>query len=242
MTPFRVPSTGGTQIGGMWIEQQRAESCRGHGAGKGGQLAAARGGGVAGAERSASQAGVGALSRWGCESAAAWQLRASLQPSSPRGVSPSGARSGRQALCGLRADAGGGTLGGRRRTASGRRDPAALDESGRTLAPPASAKAGPYQFPEKLIPLAILHGIEGKPIPVYGDGQNIRDWLFVADHCEAVRVVLAKGRVGETYNIGGRNEKRNIEIVRTICSILDELRPNDPVVPHDKLITFVQDR
>src|SRR5213082_2550499 len=141
MTPFRVPSTVGTQIGAMWIEQQRAESCRGHGAGKGGQLAAARGGGVAGAELSASQAGVGALSRWGCESAAAWQLRASLQPSSPRGVSPSGARSGRQALCGLRADAGGGTLGGRRRTASGRRDPAALDESGRTLAPPASAKA-----------------------------------------------------------------------------------------------------
>src|SRR5216117_3642479 len=91
MTPFRVPSTGGTQIGAMWIEQQRAESCRGHGAGKGGQLAAARGGGVAGAELSASQAGVGALSRWGCESAAAWQLRASLQPSSPRGVSPSGA-------------------------------------------------------------------------------------------------------------------------------------------------------
>jgi len=84
-----------------------------------------------------------------------------------------------------------------------------------------------------------LHGIEGKPIPVYGDGQNIRDWLFVADHCEAVRVVLAKGRVGETYNIGGRNEKRNIEIVRTICSIFDEY---DPVVPHHKLITFVQDR
>src|SRR5256712_8817011 len=88
MTTFRVPSTGGTQIGAMWIEQQRAESCRGHGAGKGGQLAAARGGGVAGAELSASQAGVGALSRWGGESAAAWQLRASLQPSSPRGGSP----------------------------------------------------------------------------------------------------------------------------------------------------------
>jgi dTDP-glucose 4,6-dehydratase len=72
-------------------------------------------------------------------------------------------------------------------------------------------------------------------VPVYGDGQNIRDWLFVSDHCEAVRVVFAKGRVGETHNIGGRNEKRNIEIVQTICSILDELRPNDPVVPHDKL-------
>src|SRR5438876_4639050 len=127
MTPFRVPSTGGTQIGAMWIEQQRAESCRGHGAGKGGQLAAARGGGVARAELSASQASVGALSRWGCESAAAWQLRASLQPSSPRGVSPSGARSGRQALCGLRADAGGGTLGGRRRTASSRGHPVRTD-------------------------------------------------------------------------------------------------------------------
>src|SRR5207245_2018636 len=143
MTPFRVPSTGGTQIGAMWIEQQRAESCRGHGAGEGGRLAGARGAGVAGAELSASQAGVGALARWGCESAAAWQLRASLQPSSPRGVSPSCARSGRQALCGLRADAGGGTLGGRRRTASGRRDPAALDESGRTLAPQRARK--PYR-------------------------------------------------------------------------------------------------
>ena len=111
-----------------------------------------------------------------------------------------------------------------------------------TLTTNCSNNYGPYQFPEKLIPLAILHGVEGKPIPVYGDGQNIRDWLFVADHCEAVRVVLAEERVGETYNIGGRNKKRNIEIVRTICSILDELRPNNPVVPHDKLITFVQDR
>src|SRR3989442_4927548 len=98
MTPFRVPSTGGTQIGAMWIEQQRAESCRGHGAGKGGQLAAARGGGVALAELSASQAGVGALSRWGCESAAAWPLRARLQTSSTPGGSPNGAPSSKQAV------------------------------------------------------------------------------------------------------------------------------------------------
>jgi len=101
---------------------------------------------------------------------------------------------------------------------------------------------GPYQFPEKLIPLAILHAMNGKPIPVYGDGQNVRDWLFVGDHCDAIRAVLARGRIGETYNVGGRNEKRNLEIVHTICSILDELRPEDPVVTHSKLITFVQDR
>src|SRR3989442_5914860 len=100
MTPFRVPSTGGTQIGAMWIEQQRAESCRGHGAGKGGQLAAARGGGVAGGELSASQGGVGGPSRWGGERAAAWPLRARLQPRSPRGGSPSGGRSRQQAVCG----------------------------------------------------------------------------------------------------------------------------------------------
>jgi dTDP-glucose 4,6-dehydratase len=101
---------------------------------------------------------------------------------------------------------------------------------------------GPFQFPEKLIPLAILHAINGKPIPVYGDGQNVRDWLFVADHCEAIRLVLARGKTGETYNIGGRNELKNLEVVNVICSTLDELRPNDPVVPHNKLITFVTDR
>lgn len=101
---------------------------------------------------------------------------------------------------------------------------------------------GPYQFPEKLIPLTILNAMNGKPIPVYGDGQNVRDWLFVADHCDAIRTVLARGRVGETYNVGGRNEKPNLEIVHSICSILDELRPTDPVVPHSKLITYVQDR
>jgi len=101
---------------------------------------------------------------------------------------------------------------------------------------------GPYQFPEKLIPLAILHAIQGKPIPVYGDGQNIRDWLYVEDHCDAIRMVLSRGRIGQTYNIGGHNEKPNLDVVRLICSILDQLRPDDPVVPHSKLITFVQDR
>jgi dTDP-glucose 4,6-dehydratase len=101
---------------------------------------------------------------------------------------------------------------------------------------------GPYQFPEKLIPLTILNAMNGKAIPVYGDGQNVRDWLFVADHCDAIRTVLARGRVGETYNVGGRNEKPNLEIVHAICSILDQLRPGDPVVPHSKLITYVQDR
>jgi dTDP-glucose 4,6-dehydratase len=101
---------------------------------------------------------------------------------------------------------------------------------------------GPYQFPEKLIPLTILNAMNGKAIPVYGDGQNVRDWLFVADHCDAIRTVLALGRVGETYNVGGRNEKPNLEIVHAICAILDELRPADPVAPHKKLITYVQDR
>jgi len=101
---------------------------------------------------------------------------------------------------------------------------------------------GPFQFPEKLIPLVILHAIGGKPIPVYGDGQNVRDWLFVTDHCEAIRNVLARGKVGETYNIGGRNQLKNLDVVNTICSVLDELRPQDPMMPHAKLITFVTDR
>jgi dTDP-glucose 4,6-dehydratase len=101
---------------------------------------------------------------------------------------------------------------------------------------------GPFQFPEKLIPLAIVHAVSGKPIPVYGDGQNVRDWLYVTDHCEAIRLVLARGKPGETYNIGGRNELRNLEVVNAICAVLDELRPNDPVVPHNGLITFVTDR
>jgi len=101
---------------------------------------------------------------------------------------------------------------------------------------------GPYQFPEKLIPLAILRAISGQPIPVYGDGKNVRDWLFVTDHCEAIRTVLGRGVSGETYNIGGSQEKRNLDLVTTICSILDELRPSDPVIPHSNLISFVQDR
>src|SRR6202142_2424802 len=101
---------------------------------------------------------------------------------------------------------------------------------------------GPLQFPEKLIPLMIMNALEGKPLPVYGDGQNVRDWLFVADHCEAVLAVLARGGCGETYNIGGCNEKRNLDLVQEICDILDELRPRDLVVPHRQLITFVKDR
>ena len=111
-----------------------------------------------------------------------------------------------------------------------------------TLTTNCSNNYGPYQFPEKLIPLVVLNALNGKALPVYGDGQNVRDWLYVADHCDAVRSVLRKGRVGETYNIGGRNEKRNLEIVNVICATLDELRPKDAVVPHAKLITFVQDR
>ena len=111
-----------------------------------------------------------------------------------------------------------------------------------TLTTNCSNNYGPHQFPEKLIPLVILHAMQGKPIPVYGDGQNVRDWLYVEDHCDAIRTVLARGRVGETYNIGGRNELQNLEVVRTICGILDELRPGDAVVPHSKLIAMVQDR
>jgi len=111
-----------------------------------------------------------------------------------------------------------------------------------TLTTNCSNNYGPYQFPEKLIPLTILRALEGKPIPVYGDGQNVRDWLFVEDHCDAIRAVLARGRVGETYNIGGNNEEKNLDIVKKICAILDEKRPSDPVVPHSKLITFVADR
>ncbi|HEV3207721.1 MAG TPA: GDP-mannose 4,6-dehydratase, partial [Terriglobales bacterium] len=111
-----------------------------------------------------------------------------------------------------------------------------------TLTTNCSNNYGPYQFPEKLIPLMILNACAGKPLPVYGDGQNVRDWLFVGDHCEAIRRVLADGKAGETYNIGGRSERRNIEIVETICSVLDEFLPGDPVVPHRQLITFVKDR
>ncbi len=101
---------------------------------------------------------------------------------------------------------------------------------------------GPYQFPEKLIPLMILNALEGKPLPVYGDGMQIRDWLYVDDHSEAIRRVLHDGRPGETYTVGGDNQPPNIQIVRTICQILDELQPNSPHTPHEKLITHVADR
>jgi dTDP-glucose 4,6-dehydratase len=111
-----------------------------------------------------------------------------------------------------------------------------------TLTTNCSNNYGPLQFPEKLIPLIILNACNGKALPIYGDGQNVRDWLYVEDHCSAIRTVLSAGRVGETYNIGGCNEKRNLEIVETVCALLDQLRPNDPVVPHRNLITFVKDR
>ena len=100
---------------------------------------------------------------------------------------------------------------------------------------------GPYHFPEKLIPLMIVNALAGKPLPVYGDGQQVRDWLYVKDHGAAIRTVLARGRVGETYNVGGWNEKPNIEIVRTICALLDEMRP-DPSGSYSRLITYVADR
>ncbi len=101
---------------------------------------------------------------------------------------------------------------------------------------------GPYHFPEKLIPLVILNALNGKPLPIYGDGQQIRDWLYVGDHCSAIREVLAQGKVGETYNIGGWNEKANIDVVKTICSILDTLKPRVDGQSYAKQITFVADR
>jgi dTDP-glucose 4,6-dehydratase len=111
-----------------------------------------------------------------------------------------------------------------------------------TLTTNCSNNYGPLQFPEKLIPLIIFNACNGKALPIYGDGQNVRDWLYVEDHCSAIRTVLSAGRVGETYNIGGCNEKPNLEIVETVCRLLDERRPNDLVVPHRNLITFVKDR
>lgn len=101
---------------------------------------------------------------------------------------------------------------------------------------------GPFQFPEKLIPLVLLNALKGEPLPIYGDGKNVRDWLFVGDHCAAIRRVLHDGRTGETYNIGGRSEQRNLEVVRTICAVLDELLPESPFKPHANLIRFVKDR
>ncbi|MEK7989983.1 MAG: dTDP-glucose 4,6-dehydratase [Thiotrichaceae bacterium] len=101
---------------------------------------------------------------------------------------------------------------------------------------------GPYQFPEKLIPLMILNALDGKPLPIYGKGDNVRDWLYVDDHARALHLVLEKGRVGETYNIGGHNEKQNIEVVKTVCQILDELCPTSSHKPHQQLLTYVKDR
>jgi len=101
---------------------------------------------------------------------------------------------------------------------------------------------GPYHFPEKLIPLCILNALEGKPLPIYGDGQQIRDWLYVKDHCAAIRTVLQKGNVGETYNIGGWNEMSNIDVVKHICNILDQIKPKTDGKSYREQITFVKDR
>ncbi len=103
---------------------------------------------------------------------------------------------------------------------------------------------GPYQFPEKLIPLMILNALEGKPLPIYGNGQQIRDWLYVEDHARALHAVFTKGKVGETYNIGGHNEKTNLEVVHTLCDLLDKIQPDRPpgIVSYKDLITYVADR
>ena len=101
---------------------------------------------------------------------------------------------------------------------------------------------GPYHFPEKLIPLTILNALGGKPLPVYGDGQNVRDWLYVTDHCSAIRLVLERGRTGETYNVGGRNERTNLDVVHIVCSLLDELQPRTDGKSYSAQISFVKDR
>jgi len=101
---------------------------------------------------------------------------------------------------------------------------------------------GPYQFPEKLLPLMIHNALAGKPLPVYGDGKQVRDWLYVEDHCHAILEVLEKGTIGQVYNIGGHNEKTNLDVVKTLCHILDEMVPDSPHQPHENLISFVEDR
>jgi dTDP-glucose 4,6-dehydratase len=101
---------------------------------------------------------------------------------------------------------------------------------------------GPYQFPEKLIPLIIARALAGEPLPVYGDGMNVRDWLYVGDHCAAIRAVLERGRVGETYNVGGDAEMRNIDVVNTICALLDQRRPREDGKPRNSQVTYVADR
>ncbi len=111
-----------------------------------------------------------------------------------------------------------------------------------TLTTNCSNNYGPYHFPEKLIPLVIAKALAGEPLPVYGDGRQVRDWLFVADHCEAIRTVLAKGRPGETYNVGGNSERENIEVVKTICALLDQRRPRADGRPRASQISFVADR
>jgi dTDP-glucose 4,6-dehydratase len=101
---------------------------------------------------------------------------------------------------------------------------------------------GPYMYPEKLIPLMILNAANGRPLPVYGDGQQVRDWLFVEDHCDAIWTVITKGQPGETYNVGGGNQPPNLTVIQTLCDILDECRPNSPYAPHASLIKYVTDR
>ena len=101
---------------------------------------------------------------------------------------------------------------------------------------------GPLQFPEKLLPLMINHALQGKTLPVYGDGKQVRDWLYVLDHCRAIETVLEKGKIGETYNVGGGNQQANIDVVHMLCDLLDELAPDSPHRPHRQLIRFVQDR
>jgi len=111
-----------------------------------------------------------------------------------------------------------------------------------TLTTNCSNNYGPMQFPEKLIPLMILNALKGEQLPIYGDGLNVRDWLYVEDHCEALHFVLERGRIGEIYTIGGRCEKTNLEVVTTICELFDEIRPDSLYAPHTSLITFVKDR
>ena len=111
-----------------------------------------------------------------------------------------------------------------------------------TLTTNCSNNYGPYHFPEKLVPLMILSALRGDPLPVYGDGQQVRDWLYVRDHCRAIERVIEAGVPGEVYNVGGHNERTNLEVVRTICALLDRLAPDSPHAPHESLITFVEDR
>ena len=111
-----------------------------------------------------------------------------------------------------------------------------------TLTTNCSNNYGPYHFPEKLIPLMILTALRGEPLPVYGDGRQVRDWLYVGDHCRAIERVLEAGVPGEVYNVGGHNERTNLEVVETICALLDDLVPDSPHAPHASLVTFVEDR